>query len=449
MLDNRESPIVDATRATTSNHKKTLMLNQHLISHKCIIPANEIEEQIDAMCTAWPILSEDALHGIAGEIVNLATKNSEVDPAAILLTALSWFGTSVGSKPYINIGDTKHPARLFTVLVGSTSRARKGTSEKPVRRIFELAEKIENLTPLNIAPGPLSTGEGLIYAVRDTDEKSNDGITDKRILCLEPEFSSVLRMGKRDGNTLSTIVRQVWDGGDIQPLTKSNRIKATGAHIGIIGHITCQELNMLLSSTDTWNGFANRFLWACVRRSRHVALPTLMPDEEINYISKNLSHILKYSSQQSRIILTSEAEELWVEEYSILTIDALDRFGAVTSCAEAQTIRLALVYALMDGKCNIGVSHLKAAIALWQFCHASAKFLFGTDTIDPNIHKLLHNLGEGEKTTTELNNLFSDHFSSRQLNELLGSLQLLGKITCSTQGGGYRKGKAAKVWRLL
>ena len=72
-------------------------------------------------------------------------------------------------------------------------------------------------------------------------------------------------MGKRDGNTLSTIVRQAWDGGDIQPLTKSNRIKATGAHIGIIGHITCQELNMLLSSIDTWNGFANRFLWACVQ----------------------------------------------------------------------------------------------------------------------------------------------------------------------------------------
>jgi hypothetical protein len=45
-------------------------------------------------------------------------------------------------------------------------------------------------------------------------------------------------MMQRDGNILSVTIRDAWDKGDLHPLTKTSRIKATGAHISIIGHIT-------------------------------------------------------------------------------------------------------------------------------------------------------------------------------------------------------------------
>ena len=35
-----------------------------------------------------------------------------------------------------------------------------------------------------------------------------------------------------------------------------------------IGHITVEELRRNLTETETSNGFANRFLWCCVRRSK-------------------------------------------------------------------------------------------------------------------------------------------------------------------------------------
>src|SRR5207249_3881129 len=86
-------------------------------------------------------------------------------------------------------------------------------------------------------------------------------------LVVETEFGGVLRALERDGNKLSALVRQSWDSGNLSSLTKSP-LKATKAHISIIGHITSEELLKLLSRIDAANGFANRFLWFAVRRAR-------------------------------------------------------------------------------------------------------------------------------------------------------------------------------------
>jgi hypothetical protein len=108
-----------------------------------------------------------------------------------------------------------------------------------------------------VAQGPLSSGEGLVYAVRDPVEVEgkdgnievvDPGVEDKRLLVIEGEFSAVLRACQREGNTLSAILRTAFDHGNIEPLTKHNRIKATGAHINFVGHITEHELRCLLTS---------------------------------------------------------------------------------------------------------------------------------------------------------------------------------------------------------
>src|SRR5262249_51213837 len=135
-----------------------------------------------------------------------------------------------------------------------------------------------------IASG-LSSGEGLIWAVRDPIEKlepirekkeirgyrtviEDPGVEDKRLLVLEPEFASVLRVLERDGNTLSAVIRDAWDRGDLRTLTKNSPARASGAYISIIGHITLEELRRYLTATEAGNGFANRFLWLCVKRSK-------------------------------------------------------------------------------------------------------------------------------------------------------------------------------------
>ena len=85
---------------------------------------------------------------------------------------------------------------------------------------------------------------------------------------MEQEFASVLKVAEREGSTLSATIRQAWDSGNLRILNKNSPARATGAHISILGHVTKAELLRYLTSTEAANGFANRFLWVCVRRSK-------------------------------------------------------------------------------------------------------------------------------------------------------------------------------------
>jgi hypothetical protein len=52
-------------------------------------------------------------------------------------------------------------------------------------------------------------------------------------------------------------VRQAWDGEPLQTIVRNDPLRATGAHIAIIGHITKDELLRFISGTELANGFAN------------------------------------------------------------------------------------------------------------------------------------------------------------------------------------------------
>ncbi len=130
----------------------------------------DVDTNIEIETPDWPVLSSKALPGIVGEFVQLATENSEADPAAVLATLLTRFAVEVGAGPHMWIGDTPHRARLATVIVGASSKARKGTSGKPVKRLFNTTGPIDDFsdyTPAQSTPGPFSSGEGIIHLIRD------------------------------------------------------------------------------------------------------------------------------------------------------------------------------------------------------------------------------------------------------------------------------------------
>src|SRR5262249_4732568 len=121
---------------------------------------------------AWPEpLAPEALHGLAGDIVRLIIPASEADPVALLMQFLVAFGSILGRTAYFLVEGTRHYANEFLVLVGETSKARKGTSWNRVFGILRAAEV--EWAKERVQTG-LSSGEGLIHAVRDpvvTQEK--------------------------------------------------------------------------------------------------------------------------------------------------------------------------------------------------------------------------------------------------------------------------------------
>ena len=213
----------------------------------------------------WPDpLGEAAYHGLAGEFARLVEPHTEADPVALLVQFLGGFGSLIGRGPHFVAEADRHYTNLYVALVGRTSKARKGSSKGHVDRVLRAVDEdwIKNRQQ-----GGLSSGEGLIWAVRDA-VGPDAGVGDKRLLAYQPELASMLRVMGREGNTLSPVIRLGWDTDVLQILNKNSPARATGAHISIVGHVTKDELRRYLDRTETASGFANRFLWVCVKRAQ-------------------------------------------------------------------------------------------------------------------------------------------------------------------------------------
>ncbi|MGE5569090.1 MAG: hypothetical protein ACM3S5_08650 [Rhodospirillales bacterium] len=407
--------------------------------------------------TPWPKpLADAAYHGIVGELIRQSEPHTEADPAALLVQFLLGFGNLVGRTPYFRVGADHHYLNLFGVLVGRSSKGRKGTAWSAVRFLLQA---MDEEWAVNRQVSGLSSGEGLIWAVRDQIEEqeairepktkritgyqtivTDQGVSDKRLMVVEPEFASALRVAERDGNTLSAVLRQGWDTGTLRILTRNKPAKATGAHISVIGHVTKDELLKYLSSTEAANGFANRFMWVCVRRSKLLPEGGGLHTVDFGPILRRLENAVRFSRTVGELSRDEEARKMWCDAYTHLTAERTGMLGAVTSRAEAITLRLACLYALLDCCPQIRVPHLAAALEVWRYCEDSARFIFGDalgDATADGILEALRNRPEG-MTRTELRDLFDRHKPTSEIGRALGVLRTAGLVRCETEQTGGR-----------
>ncbi len=337
-------------------------------------------------------------------------------------------------------------------------KARKGTSEG---RVQELFKKIDEAWVRFRKQSGLSSGEGLIFAVRDQAEKEepikekgvivgyqkvriDKGVDDKRLLVVEPEFAGVLRIAKRDGNTLSPVIRQAWESGTLRTLTKLSPIHATGAHISMVGHITKEELLGTMPEVEGFNGFANRFIWLCVKRSK------LLPDGgktlELNSLIDRLE-VASQTAKKTTIMRRDEpATQMWAEMYKQLAKPKRGLLGAVISRAEAQLLRLSMIYALLDQSDTIRPDHLRAGMALWQYAEDSAKFIFGDSTGDSLADRILAILREAPTTKREIHDKTNRHHKA---NEIDRALRLLERLKLAKRERIATAGRPAEKWHAI
>ncbi len=393
----------------------------------------------------WPAPpSKEALNGLAGDLVSTLEPHTESDPAALLIQLLVALGNVVGRGPHWRAEADRHSLNLFAVLVGETSKARKGSSWGHIRRLITGTDA--QWDELCIQTG-LSSGEGLIYAVRDPIAQ-DPGAIDKRLLIVESEFSSPLRMIARDGNTLSPVVRQAWDGGTLQIMTKNFPLVATGAHVSIIAHVTKDELRRELTRVDAANGFGNRFLWACARRSKILPDGGRVPQSEFDRLAGRLRNAVQHANSlgDHELGRNEEAKILWHSIYADLSEGKTGLLGAVTSRSEAQVMRIACLYALLDMSQDIKKEHLLAGLAVWRYCEDSARFVFGAALGHPMAEILLYRLRAFPDglTRTQLNEAFGHNRSSAHLHEALAFLAQRGLATAECE---KTDGRPAERWR--
>ncbi|MDQ3539502.1 MAG: YfjI family protein, partial [Chloroflexota bacterium] len=409
---------------------------------------------------SWPTLDDTALYGLAGEIVRAVDPHTEADPAAILAHVLVMFGSAVGRGPHVRVGEVRHGTNENIVLVGQSSKSRKGTSEAPPRRIVGEADPA---WAQNCIVSGLSSGEGVIWAVRDQIEKqepikekglitgyqtlvTDHGITDKRLLVIEEEFGATLKVAAREGNTLTAILRQAWDGKDLRSMTKNSPATATEPHISVIGHITRDELRRDLSSTEAANGYGNRHLWWAVKRSKSLPEGGRLPASDVTRLVDRVRQAIDAARHRGEVQRDDDARALWAEVYTDLSEGKPGLFGAVTSRAEAHVLRLSLLYALLDEAPAIGVEHLTAAIAVWDYCEKSARYIFGDATGDDVADRILAALRtRGAMTQNQLVDLFDRHVNAKRMSQALAMMTMTGLVTSRTEETG---GRPRTIWEV-
>lgn len=408
----------------------------------------------------WPQpLAVQAFHGIVGEIIRAIEPHTEADPAALLFQFLGGFGNLVGRGPHTFADAARHGCNLFIAIVGVTSKGRKGTAWNHNRRVLEA---IEPEWAGKRIQGGLSSGEGLIWGVRDTIVKQepirekgrivdyqmvieDPGVPDKRILVIEQELAATLRVMAREGSTLSTTIRQAWDTGDLRVLTKNSPAQATGAHISIVGHITRDELLRFLTSTDMANGFANRFLWICSKRSKVLPEGGNIKSVDFAPLIQRLVEIVSAARNAGELRRDESARSIWREVYEALSEGKPGMLGSVISRSEAQVLRLALVYALLDGASVVSAPHMLAALAAWDYCEASARFIFGDSLGYPEADRILGALRTDAQglSRTEIRDLFGRNQSEPVIHAALTALEERGLAHRVSERTG---GRPAERW---
>jgi len=343
-----------------------------------VAPPHRNAPQPDAVC----------LYGLIGDVARAGSDGTETNAHAIAANFMAYLSCAIGRGVYLPIGNTRHHARLFCLHIGRSGRGRKGDAVSLVLRIDAALRAIDDAFAPQVHRGGLSTREGLAALIHDGYRQGRQdvpAIEDKRLWVVESEFANVLHQGRRDGNTLSAALRDCWDGVDLKPATKSNRLYASDPHVCLSGAISPGELTGLMSTRELTNGFANRFLMIWAERSRMLPFPKETPQAVVEHLARRTLEVLTFvradqhdEREHLRMELSPQAQWRYAQLYRGELHDGIDdgAIGALLERRAPMLLRLAMLMALTDLQTRIDAQHIDAAMAWIRHATASVRFVF-------------------------------------------------------------------------
>jgi hypothetical protein len=176
-----------------------------------------------------------------------------------------------------------------------------------------------------------------------------------------------------------------------------------------------------------------RKVFVAVKRSKRLPFGGERADDaEVEAFAIRLCDLAMLARTRHRIGMTTDARIVWEKVYTDLSEGSGGLHGAVTARAEAQVIRLALVYCLLDGVDAIDTPHLLAALAVWEYCNATARHVFGAslgDRTADEIARRLDSAGADGLTRTDIPDLFGRHLTAERIGAALELLRRKGRAT--------------------
>lgn len=392
-----------------------------------------------------PVARPEMFRGLLGEYADAWAPYLEVDKITVLAHALPGFGIAVGRDVTFRVARTDHFLNLHGIIIADTGIG-KGQAGDVGFDIF----KAKDGTPLFPIRGGIASGEGLINAVADPEvhvAKSGktkalpgggsvpagkvsvrSGTIDKRLLVFETEFGGFLTAMAREGSTLDVVVRQTWDGRPVlEVITKHNVLRATGAHVGILGHSTPKELLTRLPALAKQNGTGNRFFFIRIYPVRELPEGASLEEKAQRKFREAMRKAVEHARSLGPMDLSDPATmALWAQYYHELRQPIPGEVGPMVSRGAPMVRRLACLYAALDGTAVLRPEHLQAARAFWDYSVASVSSLFEVTVADQYAQRILAALqvaGTKGMTQSEIRRVvFSNHVDKSHFETALTAL---------------------------
>jgi len=367
-----------------------------------------IEEKDPDLTRTPPKPTDDMFPGFLKGVVEHCCAHSEAVPVAVAINVLVRFTTLIGPMVYLPIGDERRLLNEFVLMVGPTGLG-KGSSNHGPSRLFRRVEEylaldldnqfqagksdgISQYPLLKVHTGGLSSGEGLAAALNDgEDDDKAEPVPDKRILVIEPEFSNTLSMSQRTGNIICMVLRNAYDGVDIKPLTKRDKVRVSNPYVCLLANITARELTSHdQSSMMVYNGMLNRFLILWQQPEKNVAFPEPIPDKVIDQVAQSLAdrvlfarklshetHWRKVPGLSSPMSMNPEARTLWETAYDNLMNGAdCETVLILTRRHRLHALILASLFALLGSRREIQTNDIQYALAWCEYSRKSVVYIF-------------------------------------------------------------------------
>jgi hypothetical protein len=403
-----------------------------------------------------PPIGEAAFIGPLAHWIEEIEPQTECSRDNLLAQGLTIWSAMAGRSRYSYLEKELY-ANLFSIILGSSALARKGTALGHAKRFLQ-----EQINPewRGIIDN-WQSGEALVYHVRDETKKrkagvevtADPGVGDKRILAAEEELAHLFRADSRPGSTLLSVLRQAWDCPHfLRNTTKKDATIATDPYISLLGHMTQEEL-VGIERTAISNGFLNRCLWFYAARAR------LVPNPEPVVYSASLKSefhqalcfalgggdvdIMALSPEPVLVPLSAQAQEWWNGFHREMTDPREETVGKIVARTPSQIRKVALNYATLDLSLEIEVRHLLAAKAIVDHSSAYAAIIFRSFTPNKLADKILRYLQrkrpEGKTRTEIRKSVTNDHVPAAEIVEALQCLVQDNLVRCEVLRNSQNK----------
>lgn len=391
-----------------------------------------------------------AFDGVAGQAVEWLELQTSASRVGLLAGILSISGIALAVTTHFY---ARQPSAFMSCLVGESGIGRKTTA---MMTAWDALTAESAFGPLRgVLANGIGSGEGVVISTARRAEHAGYARTE----IFEPEFGSILTVSKREGSSLSYVVRTAFDHLPLNNITARGQIGVEPEHyqLGILAGITPDELRSLIAQADLLSGFANRFLWVPVvgrdtsgdgsGNAPRLAAPLT------GQFKAALEQADRHRHQPVR--LADDARGA-LKEYAdhLATVPGLG--GTLATRLSTIATRLALIHSQLDrpGWPAIEVEMVDRAIALTEYCRSGLAWVFGAaaDVGSPDAARVLRALltwGE-PMTKSQLGNLvWRKHYSAERIDRTIEDLLKVRLIELLRGPSGPAGGRPVTLIRAL